>query len=385
MSSNDTCKNLPNIISSFIDTFVDFTVAGIFLPPSPPPPPPFQTTYPPADRLIAVGDLHGDLSKSKQALRLAGLIDSDDNWSGGSATLVQVGDIFDRGGQELKILYFLEKLKRQATKNGGCVVTMNGNHEIMNIDGNFFCTQPSGLDEFKNWAFWYTIGNNMKTLCNVVHKNSTNQTAPDDLYHGIPFSFPGVKEEYADGFRARIAALRPKGPIAVRFLSKNLTVVVVGGSVFVHGGLLARHVDYGLEKINNDVRDWIMGLKEKVCDDMVRSRESMVWLRKFSNEAVGECDCGLLEHVLATIPGARRMVIGHTIQSRGINAVCGNKGVRIDVGLSKGCVDGLPEVLEIRRDSDLRILRSRQGCDRLGREELVAPEKDLPMEVEVKA
>jgi len=274
MSSNDTCKNLPNIISSFIDTFVDFTVAGIFLPPSPPPPPPFQTTYPPADRLIAVGDLHGDLSKSKQALRLAGLIDSDDNWSGGSATLVQVGDIFDRGGQELKILYFLEKLKRQATKNGGCVVTMNGNHEIMNIDGNFFCTEPSGLDEFKNWAFWYTIGNNMKTLCNVVHKNY--QTAPDDLYHGIPFSFPGVKEEYADGFRARIAALRPKGPIAVRFLSKNLTVVVVGGSVFVHGGLLARHVDYGLEKINNDVRDWIMGLKEKVCDDMVRSRESMV-------------------------------------------------------------------------------------------------------------
>ncbi|KAM0038040.1 putative protein-tyrosine-phosphatase [Helianthus debilis subsp. tardiflorus] len=131
MNSNDFCKNIPNLVSSFIDP----------------------------DRLIAVGDLHGDLSKAQQALRLAGLIDAGDRWSGGSSTLVQVGDVLDKGGEELKLLYFLEKLKRQAVKDGGNVITMNGNHEIMNVDRCLHSTAPSGLQEFRNWAYWYTTGN----------------------------------------------------------------------------------------------------------------------------------------------------------------------------------------------------------------------------------
>ncbi|PWA87549.1 metallo-dependent phosphatase-like protein [Artemisia annua] len=370
-----TCKNLPNLVSSFIDTFIDYTVAGIFLPGSPSPP--FtQTFYPPPDRLVAVGDLHGDLVKSKQALRLAGLIDSNDTWSGGSTTLVQVGDVLDRGGQELKILYFLEKLKRQAVKSGGNVITMNGNHEIMNMDGDFCCTFPSGLDEFRRWAHWFCVGNDMKRLCDGLEK-------PKDIYDGIPLSFEGVKQEYVEGFRARIAALRPQGPIATRFLSKNVTVLVVGESVFVHGGILAEHVDYGLEKINNDVRDWILGLKDKISSDLVRSSSSLLWLRKFSNTTAEECDCSLLEHALATIPGARRLIMGHSIQKGGINGVCDGKAIRIDVGMSKGCINGLPEVLEINGKSGLRILTPKPMYDSNRRDFI--PEQHRPQEVHVAA
>ncbi|KAK1435410.1 hypothetical protein QVD17_01173 [Tagetes erecta] len=345
-----TCKNLPNLVSSFIDTFVDFCVTGDILPP-PDPSPDFQTSLPSPHRLIAIGDLHGDLLKSKQSLRLAGLIDSDDRWSGGDTTLVQVGDVLDRGGQELKILYFLEKLKRQALKSGGNVITMNGNHEIMNVDGDFRYVVPAGLDEFKNWAYWFGVGNCMKMLCDGLEK-------PRDLFQGVPLSFPGVKKEYVEGFRSRIAALRPKGPIATRFLSRNLTVVVVGDSVFVHGGILPKHVVYGLERINEEVREWISGLKERVSSSLVRGRNSLVWLRIFSNEVVKECDCSTLEHVLATIPGARRLIMGHTIQEGGINGVCGNKALRIDVGMSKGCINGLPEVLEISDEFGVRVLTS---------------------------
>ncbi|KAI3791040.1 hypothetical protein L2E82_04587 [Cichorium intybus] len=347
MEAEMSCDNLPNFVSSFVDTFVDFCVAGIFLP-DPPSPPLFQTSFPSPDRLIAIGDLHGDLLKSKQALRLAGLIDSNDRWSGGSSTLVQVGDVLDRGGQELKILYFLEKLKRQAVKSGGNVITMNGNHEIMNVDGDFRYVTPSGLDEFTNWADWFCIGNNIKSLCDGLEK-------PRYLYDGIPSSFPRVKQEYVKGFRSRIAALRPQGPIASRFLSKNLTVVVVGESVFVHGGVLPDHVVYGLERINEEVRDWISGLKGKVNSSLVRGRNSLVWLRKFSNEVAKDCDCGMLEHVLNTIPGARRMIMGHTIQEGGINGACGNRAIRIDVGMSEGCINGLPEVLEINENSGVRM------------------------------
>jgi len=56
------------------------------------------------------------------------------------------------------------------------------------------------------------------------------------------------------------------------------------------------------------------------------------------------------------IPGARRMVMGHTIQKEGINGVCEDRAIRIDVGLSKGCGNGLPEVLEINNGKQLRIL-----------------------------
>ncbi|KAK9288636.1 hypothetical protein L1049_017096 [Liquidambar formosana] len=368
------CRNLPPILSSFVDTFVDFSVCGFFLPeppknpnsisnstpdssqncinPPPSSPPPLQTKYPSPDRLIAIGDLHGDLQKSKEALRLAGLIDGSDRWIGGTATVVQVGDVLDRGGDELKILYFLEKLKREASRTGGTVITMHGNHEIMNVEGDFRFVTRSGLDEFAIWADWFCVGNKMKGLCQGLAK-------PKDPFKGLTSKFDCVEDqELFPGIRARIAALRPDGPIASRFLSQNLTVLVIGDSVFVHGGLLAKHVDYGLERINEEIRDWINGLKGRWSPSYARGRNSVVWLRKFSNEVEKNCDCSALEHVLATIPGAKRMIMGHTIQSFGINGVCNNRAIRIDVGMSKGCGDGLPEVLEINGNSELRVLTS---------------------------
>ncbi|KAF5742780.1 hypothetical protein HS088_TW09G00840 [Tripterygium wilfordii] len=233
------CKKIPDVVASFVDTFVDFSVSGIFLPPSNPnsnshagspsdPLPAYSTLrthYPAPDRLIAIGDLHGDLEKSKQAFRLAGLIDRSDRWTGGSAGVVQLGDVFDRGGEELKILYFLEKLKREAERSGGYLITLNGNHEIMNVEGDFRIATKAGFEEFRAWGFWFLAGNKIKDLCKGLEKQK-------DAFQGIPSFIRGVKEEYQHGYRARIAALRPDGPIARRFLSKNLTVVVVGDSVF---------------------------------------------------------------------------------------------------------------------------------------------------------
>ncbi|XP_047334131.1 shewanella-like protein phosphatase 2 [Impatiens glandulifera] len=351
-----TCGDLPLLISSFIDTFIDFTVSDLFFPPPlsqdlNPVPSLSKSSYPSPERLVAIGDLHGDLQKSKLAFRLAGLIDTSDRWIGGSTTVVQIGDVLDRGDDEIKILYFLDKLKLEAAKAGGTIFTMNGNHETMNVESDFRFVTKGGLDEFKNWAYWYSIGNEMKSLCDGLPK-------PKDIFHGIPSSFANVKQDCHDGIRARIAALRPKGPIASRFLSKNFTVLVVGESVFVHGGLMPNHVTYGFDKINEEVRDWLIGLKEKVSPEIHRSSNSLVWLRKFSHEAADKCDCSTLEHVLATIPGARRMIMGHTIQVKGINTACNDQAIRIDVGMSKGCIDGFPEVLEIERNSGLKVLTS---------------------------
>ncbi|KAG5589658.1 hypothetical protein H5410_040172 [Solanum commersonii] len=391
--ANLTCQNLPTIFSSFVDTFVDFSVSGgLFLPPpiTPKPQNPLQTIFPSPTRLIAIGDIHGDFQKSKESFKLAGLIDDHDKWCGGSTTVVQIGDVLDRGGEELKILYFLEKLKREAAKVNGNLITMNGNHEIMNVDGDFRYVTKEGLKEFQDWAMWYSVGIDMKKLCNELGERA----CVEDLFEGIPLEFRGVRPEYFEGIRIRIAALRPKGPISERFLSKNQTVVVVGDSVFVHGGLLPKHVDYGFENVNEEVRDWICGLKGRVSRDLVRGKDSIVWLRRFSNELAKDCDCSTLEHVLATIPGAKRMIMGHTIQESGINGVCGNQAIRIDVGMSKGCANGLPEVLEIDRYKGLRILTSNPLYQNGKEASLDAKRKDGlgfllpelgPKQVEVKA
>ena len=45
---------------------------------------------PAVDRLVAIGDLHGDFNKTQRAFRLAGLIDEADHWCGGTTTAVQV-------------------------------------------------------------------------------------------------------------------------------------------------------------------------------------------------------------------------------------------------------------------------------------------------------
>jgi hypothetical protein len=66
------------------------------------------------DRIIALGDLHGDLQATRAALRLAGLIDPADRWTGGTTTLVQTGDQLDRGDDEPEIINLLEALAPQA-------------------------------------------------------------------------------------------------------------------------------------------------------------------------------------------------------------------------------------------------------------------------------
>ncbi|XP_068662121.1 shewanella-like protein phosphatase 2 [Aristolochia californica] len=350
------CRDIHVHFSSFIDAFIDFSVSGIFFsqnPRSSNDVPEISTYYSSPNRLVAVGDLHGDLSKSLQALSVAGLIDPASNrWVASATTAVQVGDVLDRGPDEIKLLYFLHRLKQEAASHGGSLLTMLGNHEIMNIESDFRYVDPSVLVHYENWARWYGIGSKMKSFCPQLG-------VQPDIFRGIPMRLAGVRDEFQEGFRARIAALRPDGPISKRFLSNNPTVLVVGDSVFVHGGLLKDHVAYGLERINQEVGSWINGLSGKLSPSFVRGRDSVVWLRRFSEESERECDCSMLEHVLATIPGAKRMIMGHTIQEMGINGVCQNRAIRIDVGLSKGCGNGLPEVLEIKGDTkEIRILTS---------------------------
>ncbi len=88
-------------------------------------------------RRIVVGDIHGELEGLKEILNHAGLIDSHGTWSGGDSQLIQTGDVIDRGLYSLECIDLLRQLQKEAIGDGGKVIRLCGNHELMLIHGDF--------------------------------------------------------------------------------------------------------------------------------------------------------------------------------------------------------------------------------------------------------
>lgn len=333
--------------AAFVNCFVDTLHAdGASVPAPASKIEPLTTFLPAAARLVAIGDLHGDMGKTRRAFRIGGLIDHQDRWSGGTATAVQVGDQLDRGDNEVQILYFLERLQKEAAAAGGALHILNGNHETMNVGGRFrYATTPGRID-FLRWQLVQSIGASMKAKCGCSDADKDMQASalqlPPNLMQAANI--------------ARLAALQPGGHIAQRFFARHHTVLQIGSTVFVHGGILPSHADYGLERINRESQQWISGQNPQQEPAFLGGRSAVVWAREYSTEDARRCDCSALQEALGKIPGSKRMVVGHTIQEQGINSACAERVFRIDVGMSKGCGNGEPEVLEIVNDSTVRRL-----------------------------
>lgn len=272
------------------------------------------TRLPAPARLVAIGDLHGDLVATRAALRLAGAIDDKDHWIGGKLMVVQTGDQLDRGDGEHAILDLLDRVAGEAKAAGGALIPLDGNHEVMNVQLDFRYVTDAG---FKDFGDAPTTG------------------LLDPRAGALP-----------EAQRARAGAFVPGGPYARR-LAKRGIIALVGDTVFVHGGLLPKHVRYGIDRMNREVSAWMDGSAREL-PAIVTAEDGPIWLRRYSAAADAE-DCRVLKETLAMIP-ARRMVVGHTVQRGGISAACGEQVWRIDVGLSS-FYGGKTEVLEIAGDA----------------------------------
>lgn len=278
-------------------------------------------------KVVAIGDLHGDLAAAKQALVLAGAIDSVDHWVGGNLTVVQTGDQIDRWHDDRKILHFFSILQNEAMAQGGQVILLNGNHELMNVASDFRYVTPKSFKGFLDFPM-----------------SSRQPILKSRLPRGIWLSSPGVIQ--------RTDAFRPGAPYA-RFLARRHLFAIVNDTVFVHGGLTSVDLAYGLAKMDEEVRRWlqegIMPPDGRVKEMLTsKSENNPVWERIYSNGDLDVKVCRLLDPVLTAL-GVKRMVVGHTIQN-GINSACNGKVWRIDVGLSRGYDALSSEVLEIEGD-----------------------------------
>jgi hypothetical protein len=249
---------------------------------------PIALRIPMPERAVAVGDLHGDLSAARAALRAAGAIDENDRWIGGKLVVIQTGDVLDRGGDESQILALLEKLDGDARAQGGAVIQLLGNHELMNAAGDFRYVTREGAADF-------------------------------------------------GGDRAR--SLAPGGGWAKRLAHHNV-IAIVGDTVLSHAGVLEGWVAK-LDATNLESRCWLDGDTQTPASALT-SDDSPVWTRAYGGDQV---DCDALGRVLAELH-AKRMVVAHTVQHDGITSACNGALWRIDVGMTK-MFGGPIQVLEL--------------------------------------
>lgn len=94
--------------------------------------------------MYVMGDIHGQYEKMRAALRGSGLIDADDHWSGGTATLWFVGDYFDRGPDGIAAIDLVRSLQAEAPAAGGRVGALLGNHDVLILAAHRFGERPSG-------------------------------------------------------------------------------------------------------------------------------------------------------------------------------------------------------------------------------------------------
>ncbi len=273
-------------------------------------------TYPAPRRLVAFGDVHGDIDATKRALKLAGATDDDGAWVGGDLFVVQTGDIIDRGDRDREILDLFSRLRGDAKSKGGTFLVLNGNHEIMNAQLDFRYATSDSTKAFEEFGA---------------------QQRPD---------VPPVGEAE----RGRANAFFPGGTYAKR-LAEHPMVAIVGDSVFVHGGVHPKHLDYGLARMDNEVRAWLRG--ERALPKIAVAEDGPVWSRAYS-AAPSATECAELDKVLDRL-GAKRMVMGHTPQKPDISPACDAKAWRIDTGMSKS-YGGNVEVLELV-GGEARILK----------------------------
>lgn len=103
------------------------------------------SVLPAVARIVAVSDIHGQYELLVRLLRANKVIDGDDRWAMGDATLVVAGDVFDRGPRVTEAFWLLYGLQQQAAAAGGAVHFVLGNHETMVLYDDLRYVNPKYL------------------------------------------------------------------------------------------------------------------------------------------------------------------------------------------------------------------------------------------------
>jgi Calcineurin-like phosphoesterase len=88
-------------------------------------------------KMFILSDIEGNFHALRTLLQANGVINEKLDWTFGTGHLVLTGDFFDRGIQVTEVLWLIYSLEEKAKADGGYVHFILGNHEIMNLSGDY--------------------------------------------------------------------------------------------------------------------------------------------------------------------------------------------------------------------------------------------------------
>jgi len=334
--------------------------------------------FPKCAKLVAIGDLHGDLQITIAALKLAGAIAPNitpqnalaAKWIGGNTVIVQLGDQMDRArpndwkndciedyedvfedeGSSLIILRLLESLNQQARKVGGKILGALGNHELMNVDQDFRYVSPKEFLEF--------VPANERT------KVKTEDDRPWGFYH-------------------RREAFKRGGNIAKTYANTRFGILQVGSWIFIHGGMSPDLAEkYSIGELNDITKKWLLNdtseYIEKAFDKIFRDDDDLspYWCRIFSEEDnKGENTEANFDKMIKTLNEKNKgrinpikgLVVAHTPQymyNRNLNGTYDNRLWRVDVGMSRAFGKHKDEGEDQYRKVQVLVIYNDEECER---------------------
>ncbi len=279
------------------------------------------------DRIVVVGDVHGDYNQFVELLRSAGLISHRNKWIGGDTHLVQLGDVPDRGPDTLKIIEFLKKLEIQAKRAKGYVHLLIGNHEAMNIYGDLRYVHPGEFEAFTRPQ--------SKDLRDFVYKNTIEAikaSLPVDEWPSFDEDFKLTwKREHPLGFIEHRWEWEPDGSIG-EWVCEHNAVIKIDNFLFLHGGVGPKYANWSIKKLNEQIQAELKDkqLKKKI---LAVDKDGPLWYRGLAQHVESE-ESIHLENLLET-HGVKRIVIAHTTTDGTVIPRFNGRVILIDVGLSK--------------------------------------------------
>jgi Calcineurin-like phosphoesterase len=348
-------------------------------------------------RVVAVGDVHGDLEAFTTMLRRTGLVDESRHWAGGTSLLVLPGDFTDRGPKVREIMDLLIDLEEQAPRTGGRVIVLLGNHEVMNLMGDLRYVTPEIYASFVGPQ----SNSRRESLYDAYLKLIAGQ-AETARRGGIDVPQPDAREawmaEHPAGFVEYVEAFGLRGRYG-SWLRRKPVVFRAGDVAFLHGGLDPGRGAVSLDAINDTATAEIRmfdNLRDRMVDrglilpystfqeilevarreidaqasDVAKNKErpmeewlgdiqqvgtwsvlapnGPLWFRGYATWSEAEGEAAM--KVLGERYRIARVAVGHTItQTRRIQTRFGNRVFLIDTGMSSASgANGTPSALEIR-------------------------------------
>ena len=256
------------------------------------------------ERVVAIGDLHGDYEQYLNVMASAGVIDKKGKWSAGKTHLVQTGDITDRGADSRKIIDHMVKLSIQAKRKGGYIHMLIGNHEAMNVIGdlryvsagefNAFTTRNSSrLQEMQWQAQLQWMRDNMLTFEELdldAYRMEWEKNVPLGwVEHRQAWSLAG---DYGS------------------WVKDNQVAVKINDTIFLHGGISSKYCKFSLQSLTEQVQA-AMKVFDPQVDSIVDDPLGPLWYRGLAQEDESEAFSNVLDLILKRYD-AKRIVIGHT-------------------------------------------------------------------------